>query len=85
MNKEIAIETAAAILAEHYSELTPEILTKKISGKNTKTYSSSEFAEVVGYSKATVHRWLNEGIIKGKKNVLGKIRIPESEISKILG
>ncbi|MCM8537151.1 MAG: helix-turn-helix domain-containing protein [Lentisphaeraceae bacterium] len=85
MKKEAAIETATAILSEHFDGLTSEVLISKISGQNVRTYSTSEFAKIMDCSKPTVHRWLNEGMIKGKKNVLGKIRISESEISKILG
>ena len=85
MDKDTAYQVAADILVEHFDWVNKDYLLELFDNETRKTYSTSEFAIKVKTSKATVQRWLREGIINGKKNAVGKTRIPESEIKKILG
>ena len=47
-----------------------------------KSYSVSEAAKLLGYSKNSVYGFLKEGLIKARRIGKGKFRIPETEITK---
>ena len=49
------------------------------------TYTISDFADIVGVTRQTVHRWINLGIVKVVDLSGGWRRIPDSEIDKFKG
>lgn len=50
-----------------------------------KTYNVSEAAKILGYSKNSIYSFLKSGEIKSSRLGKGKIRIPQSEIDRLLG
>ncbi|MDD7984721.1 helix-turn-helix domain-containing protein [Lentisphaera marina] len=84
MQRLAALETASAVLAEHFNGMTADELESKIESKKERSCSVKAFAKLAEASPATVHRWVANGIIKAHKNALGKYRIMESELQKIL-
>jgi len=49
------------------------------------SYTISAFAEIVGVSRQTVHRWINLGQIQVIEISGGWRRIPESEVKRFKG
>ena len=49
------------------------------------SYTISAFAEIVGVSRQTVHRWINLGQIQVIEIPGGWRRIPESEVKRFKG
>jgi excisionase family DNA binding protein len=49
------------------------------------SYTVSEFADLVGVTRQTVHRWINLGTIKTVELSGGWRRIPESEVKRFKG
>jgi len=45
----------------------------------------SEFCEIVGISYRTFKRWVSEGRIRVVRTPTGRIRVPYSEVVKIVG
>ena len=49
------------------------------------SYTVSDFADIVGVSRATVHRWINNGSVDVVDIPGGWRRIPESQVMKFKG
>ena len=48
------------------------------------TYSRAEAAKALGISKATLDRWIGRGIIKANRVGPKLIRVPTSEVVRVL-
>ena len=58
---------------------------KKPPGENRQAFSIREFADITGYSYATIYRLVKSGEIKvAGKNLTREHRIPKSELDRIL-
>lgn len=49
------------------------------------SYTKTEFAELVGVKRASVHRWIKNGSVKTINIPGGWSRIPESEVKRFKG
>jgi excisionase family DNA binding protein len=56
-----------------------------MSSEPEKLLKPSEFCEIVGISYRTFKRWVSEGRIRVVRTPTGRIRVPYSEVTKILG
>jgi len=50
-----------------------------------KQYTVMQVVNLTGYSERTIRDWIKKEIIKSQRTMTNRVRIPESEVKKIIG